>query len=352
VDGNARQNRKFAFGRSCVCCGLDVHAHVVPYDFPRFAGDAVPKSWPSMQPADGCHRTMVVDGKNYRTVSDACWSVERRIADMDKAGIGVQALSPMPELFSYWMDPQPADDLLRYINDVIAGMVEEGRGRFAGLAAVPLQSLDRAIAELWRAVETLGFAGVEIGSNVNGVPIGDPRFLPFFEEAEKLGAAVFVHAVRPAGMDRLVGPGQLQQVLAYPTDIGLAAASCITSNLLMKLPKLRIAFSHGGGTLASLLPRLREGWKIFPALADALKADPYDQARRFYVDSLVYDEPTLRHLLTIFGDDRILIGTDYPFNFHERAPLARIEAAFDDAGSRDRLAFANAAAFLNLEEAA
>ncbi|MCO6188433.1 amidohydrolase family protein [Rhizobium sp. L1K21] len=337
------------FGRGCQCCGIDVHTHVVPHDFPAYAGGNAPPAWPSMIAASDCHRTVVVNGKNYRTVSDACWSVDRRVAAMDEMGIGVQALSPMPELFNYWMDAVPARDLLRYTNDVIAGMIDAGQGRFCGLGAVPLQDIDMAIAELRRLV-ALGFSGVEIGSNINGVPVGDPSLLPFFEAAQDLDAAVFVHAVRPTGMDRLVGPGQLQQVLAYPTDVGLAAASCITSNMLLKLPRLRIAFSHGGGTLASLLPRLREGWSVFPALKDEIDEDPYVQARRFYVDSLVYDTPTLRHLISIFGDDRILIGTDYPFNFHDRKPRARISEQQSDAAIADKLTFANAAGFLGIIE--
>jgi aminocarboxymuconate-semialdehyde decarboxylase len=101
---------------------------------------------------------------------------------------------------------------------------------------VPLQDIDLAIRELEYVVKTLGFAGVEVGSNINGVPIGAAAFDPFFEACEALGAAVFVHAIRPAGMERLVGPPPLQQVLGYPGDVGLAAASVITSNLLVRRP--------------------------------------------------------------------------------------------------------------------
>ncbi|MBP1849281.1 amidohydrolase family protein [Rhizobium halophytocola] len=338
------------FGRGCACCGIDVHTHVVPADLPAYLSGPLPTAWPSMVAADACHRTFVVNGRNYRTLRDACWLPERRLEDMADMQIGVQVLSPMPELFSYWMDAAPAAELLRYTNDVIAELIEANSRRFVGLGAVPLQDIDLALTELHRLMKIPGFAGIEIGSNINGGAIGDPRFLPFFQEAQRLGSAVFVHAVRPTGMERLVGPAQLQQVLAYPTDVGLAAVSCITSNLLLKLPDLRIAFSHGGGTLASLLPRLREGWKVFSTLADTIEMDPYKQVRKLYLDSLVYDEPTLRHLLEIVGEDRILAGTDYPFNFHERAPLTRIDAAFADQGLRDKLAFVNAAKFLDLTE--
>ena len=329
------------------CNAVDIHTHVVPATFPRSLQGVA--GWPSMEPTDSCHRNIVIDGKLYRTVSDACWNIPKRIAEMDTMGVHLQVVSPMPELFSYWLPFSAANDLLRYINDQTAEAIAASHGRLAGLAAVPLQDIDLAIAELTRACKHLGFAGVELGSNINGIPIGAPQFDPFFAAAEDLGAAIFVHAVKPTGMDRLVGPAALQQVLAYPTDVGLAAASIITSNTITRFPRLRIAFSHGGGTLASLLPRLAEGVRVFPALQDSITEDVYAQAQRFFYDTLVYDEPTLRHLLAVFGDTQLLVGTDYPFNFHERHPLQRIDAAVADQDIRLKLRASNSSRFLNLE---
>ncbi|WP_188515848.1 amidohydrolase family protein [Alsobacter metallidurans] len=328
-------------------CGVDIHAHVIPENFPRCVRTPEPTSWPSMTEADACHRHVMIAGKTYRTVSDRCWSVPKRIADMEAMGLGLQAVSPMPELLSYWMDASAADDLLRYINDQTAEMTAEAQGRLVGLAAVPLQDMDRALREMERAVRQLGFAGVEIGSNVNGRPVGAPEFDAFFEAAEELGAAVFVHALRPAGMERLVGPAPLQQVLAYPGDVGLAAASVITTNLIVRRPKLRIAFSHGGGTLGMLLPRLAEGRRVFPALETLMEVSPVEQARRLFYDALVYDAPALRYLVELFGDTQVMVGTDHPFNFHDRTPVGRIREALADPAAQDRLLFGNAARFLD-----
>ena len=333
-------------------CGIDIHAHVVPEHLPACLGRKMPALWPAMAaapPAGGlCHKHVMVGGKHYRTVSEKCWSVPRRLADLPEMGLSQQALSPMPELLSYWLDPADGQQLVRYLNEQIAAMVAESGGAFIGLGAVPLQDINLAITELHHAVQTLGFAGVEIGSNVNGVPIGDARFHPFFEACAALNAAVFVHALKPTGMDRLVGPPPLQQVLAYPTDVGLAAASVITGNLLLKCPTLRIAFSHGGGTLASLLPRLEEGAKVFPALREQLHRSPVQQARQLYYDSVVYDEPMLKHLVATFGATQLMLGTDYPFNFHERRPVARVEACGFDTATTDALLHGNARRFLNL----
>lgn len=327
-------------------CGVDIHAHVVPARFPAYLKGPTPKGWPAMADAQPCHRHVVIDGRTYRTVSDRCWDVPKRLADMEEMSLSLQAISAMPELMSYWMDAADADELLRYINDQIAAMVGESGGRLVGLGALPLQDMDRALGELERLMRDPGFVGVQVGSNVNGRPIGAPDFDPFFAAAEELGAAVFVHAVRPCGQERLVGPGQLQQVLAYPGDVGLAAASVICSNLMLRHPRLRIGFSHGGGTLGLLLPRLEEGRRVFPALQESIQVSPTEQARRLFYDALVYDEPTLQHLVRLFGETQVMIGTDYPFNFHERRPVERIEAAFADEALRARLLRDNAAAFL------
>jgi aminocarboxymuconate-semialdehyde decarboxylase len=329
-------------------CGIDVHAHVVPHDLPRHIGNAMPAGWPSMAPAHACHRHVMIAGKVYRTVSERAWSPSRRIEDMEPMGLAVQAISPMPELLSYWMEPAAAGQLLRYMNEQIAEMAALSGGRLVGMGAVPLQDLDLALAELDHVVDKLGFRSIEVGSNINGKAPGAPEFTPFFAACAEKGVAVFVHALKPAGTERLVGPEKLLPALAYPTDIGLAAASVLTSNLIGRIPDLKIAFSHGGGTLASLLPRLEQARQVFPALLDAMPASPSEQARRLYYDTLVFDAPTLKHLIDRFGASQLMIGTDYPFAFHDARPVGSIAAAVADTDVRAQLVTHNAARFLGL----
>ena len=329
-------------------CGVDVHAHVVPRDFPAYLPQPDLPGWPAMAPGPPCHRHVMIDGKIYRTISDKAWDAARRLPDLDAMGLALQVISPMPELFGYWLPAQAGVALNIYVNDQIAEMLDRSGGRLLGLAGVPLQDLDAAIAELHRIMAIPGFRGVEIGSNVNGRPVGAPELLPFFAEAERLGAAVFVHAVRPAGMDRLLGPPPLQQALGYPTEIGLAAASVITGNLLRAHPGLRIAFSHGGGTLGLLLPRLEQACSVFPAIRAAVDGSPTAQARRLYYDTLVFDTPSLHRLIAQFGATQLMIGTDYPFNFHDATPIERIRAAIADPAQQQALTQDNARRFLGL----
>ena len=210
-------------------CGIDIHSHFVPRHFPAYLGRNLPSGWPTSTEAPAqrglCHRHVLIDGKHYRTVSEQCWHVPQRLADMPAMGIAHQVMSPMPELLSYGMAAAEALPLLRYLNELMAEMAAESGGVLSGLAAVPMQDVARAITELRHAVEVLGLAGVELGSNVNGVPIGDPRFLPFFEACEALDVPVFVHALKPTGMDRLVGPA-----MGYPPGFNemIRAAAGVT----------------------------------------------------------------------------------------------------------------------------
>ena len=267
-----------------------------------------------MATAHACHRHVMISGKVYRTVSDGCWSVPRRIEDMGAMRVTRQAISPMPELLSYWLpleDAQGDDPLPQRRRS--PRMVSAAPQRFVGLGAVPLQDIDAAIRELEYVSRSCNFAGVEIASHVNGTSIGDARFEPFFAAAEKMGAAIFVHALRPAGQDRIVGPFA-EQAVCFPGDIGLACASMITGGIGARHPKLRIAFSHGGGV--DVDPAAAPGARLerVPEGEGSAAESPAVTARRFYYDQLVFDPRggALRRARPS-AHTQICIGTDYPF---------------------------------------
>ena len=326
---------------------IDIHCHVVPESFPPYAGRNANVPWPSMAEAHACHKHVMISGKVYRTVSDGCWSVPRRIEDMGKMQVTRQAISPMPELLSYWLPLDDASVMIRYLNDQIAAMIERAPDRFTGLGAVPLQDVDSALRELEYVTKTLKFSGVEIASHVNGTSIGDPRFEPFFAQAEKLGAAIFVHALRPAGQDRIVG-AFIEQAVCFPGDIGLAAASMITGGIAERHPKLKIAFSHGGGVMSILLPRLVHAWKHVPKSRESLKESPEVAAKRFYYDQLVFDPRAVSFLVSVFGKSQICVGTDYPFAMGDFEPMKTLAGAVLEPGDREAITAGNAKRFLGI----
>jgi len=329
---------------------IDIHTHIVPESFPPYAGRNANVPWPSMAEAHACHKHVMISGKVYRTVADGCWSVPRRIEEMGAMGIGRQAISPMPELLSYWLPLDDAKTMIRYLNDTIAAMIAQAPDRFIGLGAVPLQDLDSAVQEMSFCLKELRFSGIEIASHVNGVSIGDARFEPFFAECERLGAAIFVHALRPAGQDRIVGPFP-EQAVCFPGDIALACASMITGGIAARHPKLRIAFSHGGGGMALLLPRLVHAWNMFPKAKESLPESPQAAAQRFYYDELVFEPRAIRFLLETFGENQVCIGTDYPFAMGDFTPMNTLQKAGFDREMLKRIAFKNARRFLGLPAA-
>ncbi len=326
---------------------IDVHTHVVPESFPAYAGRNASVPWPSMADAHACHKHVMISGKVYRTVSDGCWSVPRRIEEMGRMQVTRQAISPMPELLSYWLPLEDAKVMVRYLNDQIAAMIGRAPERFVGLGAVPLQDLDSSLKELEYVIKKLRFKGVEIASHVNGTSIGDPRFEPFFAEAEKMGAAIFVHALRPAGQDRIVG-AFIEQAVCFPGDIGLAAASMITGGIAERHPKLKIAFSHGGGVMSILLPRLVHAWKNVPKARESLKESPAVAAKRFYYDELVFEPNAIRFLVDTFGKSQICVGTDYPFAMGDFEPMKTLQGALLDKATQEAITAGNAKRFLGL----
>lgn len=326
---------------------IDVHAHVVPADFPAAPAACDCAAWPGMvHHADG-KASVMLGTREFRKLDNRSWDVPRRLSDMDAEDVAIQALSPMPDLLSYWIDAASALELARHINGAIATMIAAAPDRFTGLGMVPLQNPDLAAAELTR-LKNEGLVGIEIGSNIDGVSPGDARFDPVYAECERLGLAVFVHALRPTTTDRLVGPKPpLAAFIGFPSDVGFAAASFVSGRTLEKFPALRIGFSHGGGTFAAILPRLQNGWKIAPELKDMAVA-PVDAARRMFYDNIVMHRPTLEYLLASFGDTQIFAGSDYPYLAGQSHP----GRPFEELGLADtvteRLLAGNARTFLGL----
>ncbi len=307
---------------------IDVHAHVVPKALPRDPTGGEIGAWPSVRcGACGAKASVMMGAKPFRDIDERSWSVERRVSDMDAAGIGAQALSPMPELLSYWLPPGAALELCRHLNHTLGDMVASRPERFFGLGAVPLQDPDLAARELGDLRARFGLVGVEVGSNVAGVYLGDARFDPFFAAAQDQDLAIFVHALHPLAGPSLARHPMLAPFAAFPVDTALCAASLIMEGVLERFPRLRLGFSHGGGALGPLLHRMEYGWRSTGGFGGKLSLSPKAQARRFFYDSLVYDLAYLEHLAAEIAPGQVFLGTDYPYLVQQPEPAAFIEAA-------------------------
>ena len=285
----------------------------------------------------GCAR-MMQNGANFREITSNSWDPEVRLTDCDHAGVDLQVLSTIPVLFSYWAPPAAALDLSRFLNDHIAGLVSRFPTRFAGLGTVPLQDPDMAIREMERCVDELGLAGIEIGSHVEGWNLSHPALFPFFEAAEKKGAAIFVHPWDMMGKASMT-KYWLPWLVGMPAESSLAICSLIFGGIFERLPGLRIAIAHGGGSFPFTLGRIEHGFKVRPDLvAIDNPVNPREYIGKFYLDTLVHDPTSLRYLIELFGVEKLALGSDYPFPLGEAIPGTLIRSMADlDAHSRRRL---------------
>jgi aminocarboxymuconate-semialdehyde decarboxylase len=215
-----------------------------------------------------------------------------------------------------------------------------------------MQAPDLAARELERCVRDLGLAGVQIGSHVEGWNLGAPELSPVFEAAQELDAAVFVHPWDMMGQDSM-REYWLPWLVGMPAETSRAICSLIFAGVLERLPRLKVAFAHGGGAFPATLGRIRHGFRVRPDLvARDNDRDPIEYLPRLVFDSLVHDEAALRYLIELAGPERIALGSDYPFPLGEHAPGSLIESLADlPVTDRRRMLWGTAAEFLDLDPA-
>lgn len=300
---------------------VDIHTHILPPDIPAFKKQFGYGGFIQLEHTSNCCARMVRDdGQFFRTVESNCWDPLARLNDCQQTGVRKQVLSTVPVMFSYWAKPQDGLTVSQYLNDHIAGIVAKHPEQFYALGTVPMQDTELAIGELRRCMQTLGLSGVQIGTHVNSKNLDDPQFFPFFEECEKLGAAVFIHPwdmLAPERMPRF----WLPWLVGMPTETTIAICSFIFGGLFERLPKLRVAFAHGGGSFPGTYARIQHGFEARPDLCATHNPHPPTKyLGHFYLDSLVHDKTLLRQLVDLVGANRIALGSDYPFPLGELKP--------------------------------
>jgi aminocarboxymuconate-semialdehyde decarboxylase len=326
-----------------VAVAIDTHTHFVPRHIPPEPGRN--PLWPSIERRDGDGAAVMVGGKVFRVIDSRSWDAKRRIEDMAADDVDVQVVSPMPELLSHWFPPRDADALCRLVNEGIAELCAAHPRHFVGIGMVPMQDALLAAKRL-DEIKSLGLRGIEIGTHIDGMPLGDARLHEVYAAAEQAGLMVMIHPLHPLGLDRMGGRPELAAVAAFPLETAFAAVSLMTNGVTERFPNLRILLSHGGGALPWILPRLRHAHGMGPPLNSMFPRDPGQMVKSLYYDTILYDDVALGYLKAKVGKDRLVAGSDYPFTIKQDRPVEFVEQALGIA----RETFAdNARGLLGLE---
>jgi aminocarboxymuconate-semialdehyde decarboxylase len=327
---------------------IDVHSHFVP----REILDALHKDGdrygtPLRREADG-RLYVLTPERAYGPIGPGFYDIGRRREFMRAQGVTTQVLCAPPFLFYYWLDARAGLDIIQMENDAIAEVVRRDPQHFIGLGTVPLQDVTLSIRECER-IKRAGLRGVEIGSNVNGRDLDAREIWPFFEALQGLDLALLIHGGNVAGGDRM-NEFHLRNLVGFPLDTTLAAARLIFAGVLDRFPRLRICVGQAGGFLPYVAGRLDHGYAVRPECRRFIDRPPSEYFSRLYFDSITHSPHVLRLLLETVGPERVMVGSDYPFDMGSPAPRGVIEAQSAlRPGGRERIYRDTAAEFLALD---
>ncbi|MFG1681224.1 amidohydrolase family protein [Nonomuraea sp. NPDC049269] len=327
---------------------VDVHAHLLLPEIERAVAG---------QPGHAAHReldarrngpdALAVSGEMVGERIGLLTRVADRLTAMDEVGVDAQIVSPSPSHYHYWADQDLAGEVCRLAAEGVAGHVAEAPDRLYGLGLAPLQHPALMAQTLDHALD-LGLKGVEISSHAPGRELSDPAYEPFWARAAESGAVVFLH---PFGctLDERLNRWYLSNIVGQPVENAVALSHLIFSGVLDRHPGLKLLAAHGGGYLPYYLGRSDHGWRERPD-ARGCAREPSSYLRLLHFDSLVHDPAVLRELVRAAGPQRVLLGSDFPFDMGEPDPLAALRAAGPDSTTFDAIRGGNAIRLFDLKD--
>lgn len=303
---------------------VDIHCHYLNSDVAARIAPLEPASHDPLFIFSNA-ATREVNTRQVKERGPKLTSIEARLADMDRMGIDIQAVSPAPNQLVYWSDAGSGAELARTVNDRLAQIVAAHPGRFVALGTVPLQDASLAVGELDRCVGKLGFRGIEILPNVNGTDLTGPALglEKFFARAEALGIVLFMHPLGFTQGERL-RDHYFNNVIGNPMETTIAASHLIFDGVMDRHPRLKIVLPHAGGFLAHYWARMDHAHRARPDCRMVIKRPPSSYLKKMHFDTIAFDPRMLRQMVDVYGADHVLLGTDYPYDMAEVDPVGLI----------------------------
>jgi len=327
---------------------VDIHTHILPRDIPNFRERFGYGGFISLDHHMPSCARMMKDDHFFREVESNCWDPGTRMSEFDHQHVDVKVLLTVPVMFSYWAKPKASLEVAVFLNDHIAEICAKYPKRFVGLGTLPMQAPELAIAELRRCKE-IGLQGIQIGTHINDWNLDAPELFPIFEACQDLDMAIFVHPWDMMGKDKME-KYWLPWLVGMPAESSLAICSLIFGGVFERLPKLRFAFAHGGGSFPATLGRIKHGFDVRPDLcAIDNQISPEKYMGKFWLDSLVHDPKMLDYIVGLVGENRVALGTDYPFPLGELEPGKLINSMPWSEQRKGKLLHGAALEWLNLD---
>lgn len=326
---------------------VDIHAHVAI----AAAAEYMKPHIDPMRIAMVKHANDETRGVNAQQENDrlpvAMSDVADRLEVLDTQGIDMQIVAPPPPQCYYQSALEHAVKGTQLLNDGLAQWIDPYPERFAGLGSVPLQDPAEAVAELERCMNDLKFKGVMILTNVDGEEVAAPRFEPFWRKAEELGALVMIHPNGFTEGDRL-HEYYFSNVFGNPLETSLALHYLIFNGVMERMPELKVLGVHGGGFLPAYSGRIDHAWGARSDCRAGLPKEPTEYLRKMYFDSVVFTHHQLEYLVDVFGEDNIVMGSDYPFDMADYDPVEHIATSSLSDSAKAKVAGENAIRILDL----
>jgi len=291
---------------------IDVHTHIMPERIPNWSKQFGYEGFIHLDHHRNGFARMMQGDRFFREIEENCWNAALRIEDYAKFNTQVQVVCTIPVLFAYWAKAEDGLKVSQFLNDHIAEIFQRYPKHYVGLATLPMQDVDMAIAELERSHQ-LGYKGVQLGSNINGLNLSEAVFMPLWERIEQLNMCVMVHPWEMMGEDQMK-KYWLPWLVGMPAETARAMASLIFAGVMDKFPGIRWMFAHAGGSFIPTIGRLEHGFNCRPDLVAVDNPNnPRNYLGQFWVDSATHDPELLHYILKKQGSKKVALGTDYPF---------------------------------------
>lgn len=297
---------------------IDLHSHIIPKTL--LNNEVLDIKLERL--VDGGFALKVWDF-SINPIKDNMFEPELQIQEMAEEGIDVKVLSSPPFLFGYDKELAWGKNWVQIYNNALAEVCDQYPGKFLGLGIVPMQDSDTAVVEMKRCLKELGFAGIEIGTNVNGFDLDDERFSGFFQEANRLQCNILVHPNNILARSRFSNY-YLSNLVGNPVETTIAVSRTLVSGFFDKYPDINVCFSHGGGAFPYVFSRIKHGMNVRPEI---ISLSGSSLPKGIYFDCVLHHEKTLAFLIDVCGMERVVLGSDYPFDMGITYPVEFIAKA-------------------------